>query len=106
MDLLPCGLSVNLSSDWNTTCTRHVRKWVQNGSASIHICQFAFRACRHRFFWLGYGLLHLGWSGLIWFSDEQSRCQPDAGRVGVLDAGVHAVPHRALSADWTDLVQR
>jgi hypothetical protein len=27
MDLLPGWPSVNLYFDWNTTCTRHVRKW-------------------------------------------------------------------------------
>src|SRR3984885_11860748 len=68
--------------------------------------KFAFCAGRHRFFWLRYRLLHLGWSGLIWFSGRQSRCQPDAWLMGILDAGVHAVPHRSLSVDGTDLVQR
>src|SRR5713226_5696874 len=106
MDLLPCcSLSILLLTGTQRALAM-LESGAKNGSASIHICKFAVRACRNRFFWLGYRLLHLGWSGLVWFSDEQSRCQPDAGHMGFLDAGVHAVPHRPLSADWTDLVQR
>src|ERR1017187_185994 len=83
-------LSLGSSIDWNRTCTRHVRERGQNGWASIHVCKFTFRAGRNRFFRLGDRLLHLGWSGLVWFSEEQSRSQPDAGLMGFLDAWVHA----------------
>ena len=72
-----------------------------NGRSGIHICKFTFRAGRNRCVWLGDWLLYLGWSGLVRFSEEQSRGQPHDGLVGLLDAGVHAVPHRYLSADWT-----
>src|SRR2546423_621314 len=60
----------------------------------------------HRFFWIGDRLLHLGWSGPVWFSAEQSGGQPHDGPVGLLDAWLHAVPHWNLSADRTDMVQR
>ena len=106
MGLSVLALFPSFLLDWNKTCTRPVREGGQIGRSSIHICKFAFRAGRHRFFWLGDRLLHLGWSGLVWFSEEQSRRQPDAGLMGFLDAGVHAVPHRHLSADRTNMVQR
>src|SRR5713226_10137311 len=106
MDLLPCcSLSILLLTGTQRALAM-LESGAKNGSASIHICEFAFRAGCHRFFWLGYRLLHLGWSGLVWFSQEQSRSQPDTGLMGFLDAGVHAVPHGHLSADRTDLVQR
>ena len=43
--------------------------------------------------------LHLGWSGLVWFSQDQSRSQPNPGLMGFLDAGLHAAPHGHLSVD-------
>ncbi len=58
------------------------------------------------FFWLGYRLLCLGWSGSVWFSQDESRSQPDPGLMGFLDAGLHAVPYRHLPVDRTDVVQR
>src|ERR1700692_2877771 len=109
MDLLPCRLSDHLSFDPLVTGTQRAlpsQKGVQVGSTSLSIYRSTFRAHLNRFFWLGYRLLHLGWAGLVWFSEEQSRCQQDPGHMGFLDAGVHAVSHGHLSADWTDLVQR
>src|SRR5260370_33931695 len=50
--------------------------------------------------------LKLGWSGLVWFSQGQSRSQPNPGLMGFLDAGLHAAPHGHLSVDRIDVVQR
>src|SRR5437879_10224255 len=91
---------------WNETCTRQEESEVRNGRSSIHICKFAFCPDRHWLFCLGDLLLHLGWPGAVWFSEEQSRGQPHNGPVGILDAWLHAVPDRDLSTNRTDLVQR
>src|SRR6266403_3870956 len=79
---------------------------IKNGNPGLHICKFTIRTPRHRFFWPGYWLLHLGWSVAVWISQGQSGSKPEPGSVGLLDAWLHAVSHRHLSADRTNMVQR
>ena len=56
------------------------------------------------FFGLGTGYFIWGGQALVWISQDQSGSQPDPGVMGLLDAGVHAVPYRHLSFDRTNVV--
>jgi len=56
-------------------------------------------------FGLGTGI-HLGWPVPVWFSETQRRSEQNDGNVGLLDAGVQAVPRWSFSPGWTDLVRR
>jgi hypothetical protein len=41
-----------------------------------------------------------------WFSETQRRSEQNDGNVGLLDAGVQAVPRWSFSPGWTGLVRR
>src|SRR6266852_9617266 len=58
----------------------------------------------YRFLWPRHRLFYLGWAGPLWLSQAKPRSEQNYGYVGILDAGIHAVYHRCLPSDWTDVV--
>jgi hypothetical protein len=85
---------------WYTPCTESFRgesKWKHK---LLHLRLFVLTP---RFF----GPVPAISFGAVWccLFSQGSRGKTEAWW-GLLDAGVHAVPHRHLSIDWTDVVQR
>ena len=79
--------------------------WEKDGDTGIQLRRFTVRAGGHRFLWPWHRLFYLGRAGPLWFSQDKPGSKQNYGHVGILDAGLHAVHHRCLPADWTDLVR-
>src|SRR5438034_4910885 len=81
-------------------CSRVEERWRHKHSPS----QLHGSCHGYRFLWPRHRLFYLGWAGPLWFSQDKPRSEQNYGHVGILDAGLHAVHHRCLPSDWTDLV--
>ncbi len=95
-----------LPSSGTQFATTLVGEWNEGGDTSIQLGNVTVPAGGYRHVWPWHRLFIWGGQSRFGFSETQRRSEQNDGNVGLLDAGVQAVPRWSFSPGWTDLVRR